>query len=96
MEATQRYAKEISVLKAKLAEKEAQLMGGFGSLANLALGEMPRVVPFPRGSTPPGRKSPGALKPLDGADAKPTPPSTRKPAGRAGGRGAAARARRGG
>lgn len=96
VEATQRYAKEISVLKAKLAEKEAQLMGGFGSLANLALGEMPRVVPFPRGSTPPGRKSPGALKPLDGADAKPTPPSTRKPAGRAGGRGAAARARRGG
>lgn len=40
IDVTKKYAKEISSLKARLAEKEAQLMGGFGSLSKLALGEM--------------------------------------------------------
>jgi hypothetical protein len=35
-----RYAREIAQLKTKLAEKDAQLMGGFGSLTNLYLGEL--------------------------------------------------------
>uniref|UniRef100_A0A6U1FGQ7 Uncharacterized protein n=1 Tax=Tetraselmis chuii TaxID=63592 RepID=A0A6U1FGQ7_9CHLO len=38
MDSTRRYAREISSLKAQLAEKDAQLMGGFGSLSNLMLG----------------------------------------------------------
>jgi len=38
--------REIAQLKTKLAEKDAQLMGGFGSLASLYLGEMgPGVNP---------------------------------------------------
>lgn len=36
-----RYAREIAQLKTKLAEKDAQLLGGFGSLANLYLSELP-------------------------------------------------------
>ena len=39
-----RSAREIAALKLKLAEKEAQLMGGFGSSANLVLGELPGGV----------------------------------------------------
>ena len=33
-----RYAREIAMLKTRLAEKDAQLMGGFGALANMQLG----------------------------------------------------------
>jgi len=40
-EMARRSAREIAALKLKLAEKEAQLMGGFGSSANLVLGELP-------------------------------------------------------
>ena len=39
------HAKEVANLKIKLHEKEAQLMGGFGSAANLVLGEMPSGPP---------------------------------------------------
>eukprot|EP00983_Pelagomonas_calceolata_P066122 1148880-Pelagomonas_calceolata.AAC.3 len=43
-----RYAEEISVLKWKLAEKDAQLMGGFGAgdrhACILALGAMSQVI----------------------------------------------------
>lgn len=35
-----RYAREIAQLKTKLAEKDAQLLGGFGSLTSLYLGEL--------------------------------------------------------
>ena len=44
IDVTKKYAKEISSLKARLAEKEAQLMGGFGSLSKLALGEMSQTA----------------------------------------------------
>ena len=40
-EMARRSAREIANLKLRLAEKEAQLMGGFGSSANLVLGELP-------------------------------------------------------
>ncbi len=33
-----RYAREIAMLKTRLAEKDAQLMGGFGALSNMQLG----------------------------------------------------------
>ena len=35
-----KHGKEVAALKLKMAEKDAQLMGGFGSAANLALGEL--------------------------------------------------------
>mmetsp|Transcript_12986 Transcript_12986/g.39145 ORF Transcript_12986/g.39145 Transcript_12986/m.39145 type:complete len:129 (-) Transcript_12986:25-411(-) len=40
-----RYAREIAALKLKLAEKEAELMGGFGSQVNLELDELPQPNP---------------------------------------------------
>uniref|UniRef100_A0A383WD17 C2 domain-containing protein n=1 Tax=Tetradesmus obliquus TaxID=3088 RepID=A0A383WD17_TETOB len=40
LDVTKRYAREIAQLKTKLAEKDAQLLGGFGSLANLCLSEL--------------------------------------------------------
>lgn len=33
-----RYAREIAMLKTRLAEKDAQLMGGFGAISNMQLG----------------------------------------------------------
>ena len=42
LEVSRRCAREIAMLRAKLAEKDAQLMGGFGSVANMVLGEMPK------------------------------------------------------
>lgn len=48
LHASCRYAREVAQLKTKLAEKDAQLLGGFGSLANLYLGELgPSTVGFP-------------------------------------------------
>ena len=41
LEVTRRCAREIAALRTKLAEKDAQLMGGFGSVANLVLEELP-------------------------------------------------------
>ena len=41
LEVSRRSAREIAGLRAKLAEKDAQLMGGFGSVANMVLQEMP-------------------------------------------------------
>ena len=38
MPTARRYAREIAMLKTRLAEKDAQLMGGFGALSNLQLG----------------------------------------------------------
>ena len=41
LEVSRRCAREIAGLRSKLAEKDAQLMGGFGSVANMILAEMP-------------------------------------------------------
>ena len=41
LEVSRRCAREIAALRSKLAEKDAQLMGGFGSVANLVLEELP-------------------------------------------------------
>ncbi|KAL0019533.1 hypothetical protein WJX77_007186 [Trebouxia sp. C0004] len=38
IDVTKRYAREIAMLKTRLAEKDAQLMGGFGALSNMQLG----------------------------------------------------------
>eukprot|EP00775_Hariotina_reticulata_P003143 gene3143-3420_t len=46
LDVTKRYAREIAQLKTKLAEKDAQLLGGFGSLTSLYLGEL---GPMPAG-----------------------------------------------
>ena len=40
-----KYAREIAGLKLRLAEKEAELMGGFGAPINLALDELPEPAP---------------------------------------------------
>jgi hypothetical protein len=40
LEVSRRCAREIAGLRSKLAEKDAQLMGGFGSVANMILSEM--------------------------------------------------------
>ena len=42
LDVSRKAAREIASLRAKLAEKDAQLMGGFGSVANMVLQEMPR------------------------------------------------------
>ena len=41
LEVSRRCAREIAGLRAKLAEKDAQLMGGFGSVSNMILHDMP-------------------------------------------------------
>ena len=47
LDVSRKAAREIASLRAKLAEKDAQLMGGFGSVANMVLQEM---LPRRRGS----------------------------------------------
>eukprot|EP00959_Pyramimonas_sp_CCMP1952_P307254 6431031-Pyramimonas_sp.AAC.1 len=50
VEASKRAAKEMASLKTRLAEKDAQLMGGFGDFSKFALDEMgppPGVKPKP-------------------------------------------------
>ena len=42
-----RYAREIAVLKTRLAEKDAQLMGGFGALSNMQFGRAGGGLPDP-------------------------------------------------
>ena len=68
IEMAKRHAQEVAGLKARIAEKDAQLMGGFGSLANLSLGEMPapagRKLPAPPGAGAKGRPVPRDKKPL--------------------------------
>lgn len=68
IEMAKRHAQEVAGLKARIAEKDAQLMGGFGSLANLSLGEMPapagRKLPAPPGVGAKGRPVPRDKKPL--------------------------------
>ena len=63
--------REIAALKMKVAEAEAAAKGGFGSAANLALGELPPAPRPPSGSmrrnTPPGpagRLHPIAAEPM--------------------------------
>ena len=54
IEASKRFAHEISTLKARLAEKDAQLLGGFGPLANnfSTTTNASRFVPTPASSQP--------------------------------------------
>lgn len=65
------HGREIAALKMKVAEAEAAAKGGFGSAANLALGELPPAPRPPSGSmrrnTPPGpagRLHPIAAEPM--------------------------------
>jgi len=65
IEAVKRYAQEIADLKWKLAEKDAQLMGGFGDVTRLRnlddnLG-IPMVLLPPSQGTPTRRASPGMM-----------------------------------
>ena len=75
-EAARQNAREIANLKLKLAEKEAQLMGGFGSSANLVLGELPGL-----GNSDEPRRDRGGLPPRhpSAARAGSRPASTRSP-----------------
>ena len=50
LEVSRRCAREIAGLRAKLAEKDAQLMGGFGSVANMVLCLL-YTSPSPRDAT---------------------------------------------
>ena len=66
LEVSRRCAREIAGLRAKLAEKDAQLMGGFGSVANMILAEMPApprlstMEPMPSQYQPASRPASGA------------------------------------
>ncbi|MEW5309907.1 MAG: hypothetical protein WDW38_001750 [Sanguina aurantia] len=66
MDVTKRYAREIAELKTRLAEKDAQLMGGFGSLDMMVHGELPLPPLAALGSKPPvgipvhDRRQPGS------------------------------------
>jgi hypothetical protein len=65
-----KFAREISDLKTKLAEKDAELAGGFGAPTKLALGELPTpgaptlVPPLALPGQRPG-SSGGRLAPLN-------------------------------
>ena len=68
LDVSRKAAREIASLRAKLAEKDAQLMGGFGSVANMVLQEMPppprltSMEPQPPKHAPATRaRSPGIL-----------------------------------
>lgn len=58
LDVSNRCAREVSGMKIKLAEKDAQLAGGFGSQTNLVLDELAPVRQLSRGGTPKGRKNP--------------------------------------
>ncbi|KAG2496621.1 hypothetical protein HYH03_005442 [Edaphochlamys debaryana] len=58
IDTTKRFAREIAELKARLAEKDAQLMGGFGDLEALRRGDLPPPQP-PGGLGSPGKPHPG-------------------------------------
>ena len=85
LEVSRRCAREIAGLRAKLAEKDAQLMGGFGSVSNMILQEYGTVgrlttmepIHSPTGDvTDPTRRMVGNSQPdLRGAAAEPRPPS---------------------
>lgn len=55
-----RYAREIAQLKTKLAEKDAQLLGGFGSIEHLTTGQY--ETPAGLGAFSIGSLSPGPLR----------------------------------
>jgi hypothetical protein len=62
-----KFARDISDLKTKLAEKDAELAGGFGAPTKLALGELPTQVAVPPLALPgqrPGSNG-GRLAPLN-------------------------------
>jgi hypothetical protein len=65
-----KFAREISDLKTKLAEKDAELAGGFGAPTKLALGELPNpgypspVPPLALPGQRPGSNG-GRLAPLN-------------------------------
>ena len=85
LEVSRRCAREIAGLRAKLAEKDAQLMGGFGSVSNMILQEYGTVgrlttmepIHSPTGDvTDPTRRMVGNSQPdLSGAAVEPRPPS---------------------
>lgn len=56
---THRYAREVAQLKTKLAEKDAQLLGGFGSIDHLSLG--PNGTPAAYGELYASLCNPGEL-----------------------------------
>ena len=67
LEVSRRCAREIAGLRAKLAEKDAQLMGGFGSVSNMILADMPApprlstMEPMPSQYRPASRPESGGL-----------------------------------
>ena len=66
LDATRRFARQNAELKAKLAEKDAALLGGFGAVSKMALGEI--------GGAGVAGPPPAADKP-DGGFRMPTPPA---------------------
>lgn len=61
LDATRRFARQNAELKAKLAEKDAALLGGFGAVSKMALNELGGVQPPPEKT--------------DGGFRMPTPPA---------------------
>lgn len=83
MDLTKRYGKEIAALKSRLAEKEAQIQGGFGSFADLALGRVPaNGAAGPAGPSMPvagGGGGGGGGNPAQAGAFRPPPPGAPMP-----------------
>ena len=64
IEASKRFAHEIALLKSRLAEKDAQLIGGFGRVTGTLPGAPHALKPFASHSLAEGYGGPGLGKPL--------------------------------
>ena len=75
LDATRKFARQIAELKSKLAEKDAALLGGFGSVSTMALNEIPGKQTIPKNDTenpPPAASGGGASTSFR----LPTPPAS--------------------
>ena len=82
-----RFARQIAELKSKLAEKDAALLGGFGSVSNMVLNELPSQTTAQNSSatlppigtnltTPPTVTSAKVASSSSGGFRIPTPPAS--------------------
>ena len=82
LDVSRKAAREIASLRAKLAEKDAQLMGGFGSVANMVLRKMPRRRGSRRWSRSPRSTPRRPERESSGDTSRPNRKQTRRRGGR--------------